>query len=123
MPGSGGSGGGGFQRWTPSQAPVTEQPVLRGEDFITPKLGSGPQHSKYNVEQLLTIYVSLSESRSLTTRKLELTSYSEDLPEESTRHHLLVHLEGIARQMVKLMAGLFPESTNELAITPAQNAS
>lgn len=95
-------GGASFQRWTPgppAQAPVQEQPVSRGEDFIVPKLGSGPQRYKYNIEQMLTIYVSLMEGSNL-GRRMNLSSFGEELPDETTHHQLLTILEGIASQMV-----------------------
>ena len=64
-----------------------------------PKLGTGPQRHKYTVEQLLTTYVSLSESGGL-IKQLDLVSFADHLPDESTRHQLLTLLEAIASQMV-----------------------
>ena len=94
--------GASFQKWVPgapAQAPAQEQPVSRGEDFIVPKLGTGPQRYKYNLEQMLSIYVTLSESSRL-SNGIDLTSFADQLPDETTPHNLLVILEGIGSQMV-----------------------
>ncbi len=90
---------------------------MRGEDFIVPKLGSGPQRHKYNIEQLLATYVSLSESGGL-VKELELVSYADQLPDDSTRHQLLTLLEGIASQMVgNFMLNLTLKSSIERQMT------
>ena len=93
------TGGASYQRWAPSHVPQPPPPSAaaepaRAEDVIAPKLGSGPQRHKYTVEQMLSIYASMSEAQTLGAPKFG-EEVKASLLTEGTQHDLLELLNGI----------------------------
>ena len=94
-----------------TNAPPYEEPLKNPQVEVQPlKLGGGPQRHKYTIEELLTVYVGLSEQNSLRPQFLKLTEYAKELPASETGANVLKMLSAIAQSMVSGKFKILSES-------------